>query len=92
MPASHRLQRLSLDRGIETLTSYVQSYTIGWLQRLSLDRGIETIQTLFLADQAKDCCKGCPSIEGLKLYNEAIVQRQVTSCKGCPSIEGLKHA
>ena len=85
------------------------------LQRLSLDRGIET-QPLGLLLWYQMSCKGCPSVEGLKLTNatkaitvkvelqrlsldrgiETRLNRPIQiyhlSCKGCPSIEGLKRS
>ena len=61
------------------------------LQRLSLGRGIET--------RSASCpnrwrlvqrCKGCPSVEGLKLKSLTDGIDSDTRCKGCPSVEGLK--
>ena len=61
------MQRLPLDRGIETVVVGVVSLTVRKLQRLPLDRGIETYPQMNEDTNDTASCRGFPSTEGLKL-------------------------
>ena len=87
------LQRLPLDRGIETESGYILLLLFGLLllQRLPLDRGIETTMAS-LPFWSSTMLQRLPLDRGIETESTTwIVPVARACCRGFPSTEGLKH-